>query len=350
MPSKIQIHSIFLFLCISGLLFLFFKFLSPFITTLFIAAICTSVLYPSYKFLRKKSWNRIISAMTVFIAFIAIVVVPVILLANKLYDETTNVSTMLINYAQGSSDSPIQNLINHPFIKENFPKIAQIFTIENIATKFGETISQISSTLFSTLTNVIKNITFFVLQLIMFLFALFFFLMDGSRITKYIYRLLPLSKNQKNELFKRIYDLMRSMLFGIIVAGITQGIFLVIGFSIVGIPNALFWAMIGVVFSPIPYVGSAIIWVPITIFLFLNDQWVAGTFLIIWCAGIVANLDNLIKSYLIGSKSNLHPFAVLLMLLGGVLSYGFQGLVFAPLVLMLLLSFLHIYKLEYKEI
>ena len=60
--------------------------------------------------------------------------------------------------------------------------------------------------------------------------------------------------------------------------------------------------------------------------------------------------DNVIKPYLIGSTSALHPMAVLLVLLGGTFAFGVKGLILGPFVLTLTLAFLHIYQLEYKSV
>jgi len=348
--STSRIHTIFLFFSICALLALFFKFLSPFLTTLFMAAICTTVIYPGYQFLRSKKWGRISSAITVFLILILLVLVPLILLINKLFYEATQVSVFLIEYAQNSTDGQVQNMLNNiPYVSEHFPELYRSLTIENLATKFSDTIDKISGSVVSTVTIFLKNISFFILQIIIFLFAVFFFLIDGSRISNYIQKLIPLASKQKSELIKKIYDLMRSMIFGTVGGAVVQGVFFGIGLSLAGVENPLFWAMVGAVFSPVPYIGVAIVWMPIVLSLYLTNHWGAATFLLIWCAGLVSNIDNLVKSYLIGAKSDLHPFAVMLAILGGVLSSGFQGLVFGPFVLMLLLSFLHIYEMEYGE-
>ncbi len=348
--SMARIHTIFLFFSICSLLVLFFKFLSPFLTTLFMALICTAVIYPAYRFLRSKKLGRILSALIVFLTLIIFILVPLILLLNVVFNQATEVSSFLIEYAQNSTNSEIEDILNKiPYLSEHFPNLYQSFTIENIASKFGDTIGKISSSVVLSATSLLKNISFFILQVIIFLFAVFFFLIDGSKILNYVHKLIPLNSKQKIELFKKIYDLMRSIIFGTVGGAIVQSLFLGIGLLLAGVQNPLFWAMIGAVFSPVPYIGVAIVWIPIVFSLYLNNHFGAATFLLIWCTGLVSNIDNLVKSYLIGAKSHLHPFAVMLAILGGVLSSGFQGLIFGPFVLMLLLSFLHIYEIEYGK-
>ncbi|MBU0727049.1 AI-2E family transporter, partial [Patescibacteria group bacterium] len=107
---------------------------------------------------------------------------------------------------------------------------------------------------------------------------------------------------------------------------------------------------IAALFSPVPYIGTALVWIPAVGALLIGGHWIAALFLTIWSIIIVGLADNIIKPYVIGSTSALHPLAVLLVLLGGAFVFGVKGLLFGPFVLTLTLAFLHIYQLEYKGI
>ena len=143
---------------------------------------------------------------------------------------------------------------------------------------------------------------------------------------------------------------MHSIVYGIFGAAIIQGILVGVGLAIVGVENAAFWGAVAAILSPIPYVGTSIVWIPVVIFLLITKQWFGGIFLLIWSMGIVGLADNFIKPYVIGSTSDLHPLMVMLVILGGVFAFGFKGLIFGPLILTLTLAFLHIYKLEYQSV
>lgn len=340
-----RIHTAFLFSVTLLLLGLFLWFLSPFLTTLFIAAILATVIYPFYNYLGTKKINRFFSAIIVFLLLILLFIVPVAFLLNSAINEATDVSISLLAYAKESAGGQISAIIERvPFILEKFPQLREVLTVENLATQIGTKIE-----VFSTAGNIFKNISFLFLQFFIFLFALFYFLTDGPRILKYIRNILPLPFTQNEELFKKIHDLMQSVIFGLFGGAVAQGVLLGVGLSLAGVDNPLFWALIGALFSPVPYIGVGIIWVPIVTWLYINQDWGHATFLLVWCIGLVANIDNVVKPYLIGAKSQLHPFAVMLAILGGVITFGFQGLIFGPFVLMLLLSFLHIYDIEYGK-
>ncbi|MBI5422305.1 AI-2E family transporter, partial [Candidatus Peregrinibacteria bacterium] len=206
-----------------------------------------------------------------------------------------------------------------------------------------------SSFILGNVTGILKNFSIFLLHIIVFLMAMFYFLKDGERFVAYINSLLPLSEKYRQELFVKLSRLSYGIIYGIFGAAIAQGLMAGLGFYIVGINNAAFWASIAALFSVIPFVGTAVVWVPVVIFLLVTQHWIAAIFLILWSVFITSSADNFVKPYLIGSSSSVHPLAVLLVILGGTFSFGLKGLIFGPFVLTLTLAFLHIYGLEFKR-
>ncbi len=122
-----------------------------------------------------------------------------------------------------------------------------------------------------------------------------------------------------------------------------------IGFLIVGFP--VFFPSITMAFtSIIPYVGTALVWVPIGLYLLVTGNIWQGIFIMIWGAVIVGNSDNVIRAYLIKDKAGVHPLFVVFSILGGLSLFGFWGIVFGPLVISLAVTILHIYEMEYESV
>jgi predicted PurR-regulated permease PerM len=110
----------------------------------------------------------------------------------------------------------------------------------------------------------------------------------------------------------------------------------------------MFWATIGAVMSPLPYIGTSIVWIPVVAVVFASGQFWTAIFLTSWCLFIVGLADNVVKPLIIGKATALHPFAVMLVIIGGTFVFGFKGIIFGPLVLTVTLAFLHIYEMEYE--
>jgi predicted PurR-regulated permease PerM len=248
--------------------------------------------------------------------------------------------------------SLIPSLLQRGFIKEWIDKIsafAPISTADVIETA-QDFIGKISSVLLGQTTNILKNLTVFLLHIVVFFLAMFYFLRDGKKLIIKIKELLPLAERHRVALLKKMTALSYGIIYGIFGAAIVQGILVGLGFAIVGVNNAAFWGAIAALLSPVPYIGTSVVWVPVVITLMVSGQFFAGLFLLIWGIIIVGMADNIVKPYLIGSSTALHPLAVLLVLLGGAFAFGLKGLLFGPFVLTLALAFLHIYALEYRSV
>jgi len=332
-------------------------FVSPFVADLLIAAIIVTAVYPVHKLLNKKIHiPRSLSALISLLLVAVIILLPFALLiffiAGQATDAYVTISDKINVLIAGKDVTSIPKIIQLlPFSEriETFIASAPISTSDILKTA-GDLIGSISTFLLSQTTNILKHLSVILIHTIVFLITMFYLLRDGNRLVDYIYSLIPLSKEQKRELFNKLHNLSYGIIYGIFGAAIIQGILVGIGFSIAGISNAAFWGAIAALFSPLPYIGTAIVWVPIVIALGVGGSWITALILAIWCITIVGTADNFIKPFLIGAKTALHPLAVLIVLIGGAFAFGIKGLLFGPFILTLTLSFLHIYKLEYKKV
>ena len=88
-----------------------------------------------------------------------------------------------------------------------------------------------------------------------------------------------------------------------------------------------------ITFSLIPIIGSAAVWGPAVIILAISGHWWKGLILLGWGAGVVAQIDSLVRPYVISARAKLHTLLVFFALLGGVKAFGVMGLFVGPLVL-----------------
>jgi predicted PurR-regulated permease PerM len=352
-----NIQKYFMFGALLLLISLLLIFISPFLTDLLIAAIIVTAVYPVHKLLNKKihvprSLSAFISLLLVAIVILLPFALFVFFIAGQAAGAYMTISDK-INTLIANNDMTSLPKIMHllPFSG----KIEQFLASTPISTSVilktaGDMVGNISSFLLGQTTSILKHLSAILVHTIVFLITMFYMLRDGDRLVDYVYSLIPLSKDQKEELFDKLHGLSYGIIYGIFGAAIIQGFLVGIGFSIAGISNAAFWGAIAALFSPLPYIGTAIIWVPAVIAVGAGGHWITALLLAIWCMAIVSTADNFIKPFLIGSKAALHPLAILIVLIGGAFAFGIKGLLFGPFVLTLALSFLHIYRMEYEEI
>lgn len=69
------------------------------------------------------------------------------------------------------------------------------------------------------------------------------------------------------------------------------------------------------------------------------------SFLLVWQISVVGLIDNLMAPYLINRGMKIHPFFILLSVLGGIGFFGPIGFLLGPVVLAFLFSLLDIYPM-----
>jgi len=190
---------------------------------------------------------------------------------------------------------------------------------------------------------ILLNAPTILLHIIVILFVFFFVLKDNKELVLYIQSILPFSKETEKKIFKSSKEITFSILYGEIVMGLFQGILTGFGFYLLGIPNALFLGVLATIVGVLPFVGPALIWIPVTIFAFINGEyWVAFGVLFIGVLNLI--FENSLKPMIIAKRANVHPVIILLGMIGGIFFFGFAGFIIGPLVLSYLLIILEIYR------
>jgi predicted PurR-regulated permease PerM len=87
-------------------------------------------------------------------------------------------------------------------------------------------------------------------------------------------------------------------------------------------------------------VGSALVWAPTAILLFVGGHWIKAVVLLAWGAGVVGQVDAIIRPYVIGVHVKVHTLLVFFSLLGGVEAFGIVGIFIGPVVLSVTMAIL----------
>jgi predicted PurR-regulated permease PerM len=91
------------------------------------------------------------------------------------------------------------------------------------------------------------------------------------------------------------------------------------------------------------------VWLPVAIFLIATGVFVKGIILLIFGFVVISMSDNIIRPMIIGGKVKLPTFFLLLSIIGGLDYFGFSGVILGPVLLAVFISFIEIYKREYRD-
>ena len=134
------------------------------------------------------------------------------------------------------------------------------------------------------------------------LFLLFFFLRDGDAMLLRARRLIPLDEARKERLFRQLGGVTRAIVIGTSVTALLQGILVGIGFKICSLPSPVVFGVLAALLSMLPVGGSAFVWVPAAIWLFVDHRWGFGIFMLVW-GFLLSGLDNVLRPMLISGRA-----------------------------------------------
>lgn len=177
-----------------------------------------------------------------------------------------------------------------------------------------------------------------IISFVLMLFVLFFVLRDGQVLAQRVVRMLPIEARLRSRLWQHLIDVTRAVFVGIGLTALVQGVLLGIGFAIAGLPSPLVFGVLGALFALVPMVGTAIVWVPATLWLLAQGDTGYAIFLAAWGVVAVGSVDNFLRPMLISGRVEVPTLAVFIGVMGGLSAFGFIGLFVGPIVLGLLVA------------
>ena len=185
------------------------------------------------------------------------------------------------------------------------------------------------------------------LNLTISLFGLFYLLLQPGETWEAVRPYIPFSAKNTEKLRQRFRDVTNSTIIGTGVTAAIQGLLVGLGFWLTGLPNAVFWGVVTMVFAILPVVGSGLVWGPGALALILGNHALAGVLLAIGGAVIVGNVDFVTRPMVFRRWANIHPLVTLVGALAGVPYFGILGLLIGPLALSYFFELVKMYREEY---
>lgn len=164
------------------------------------------------------------------------------------------------------------------------------------------------------------------------LYLLFFLLRDGEALAGRIKEAIPLHGDRKSALFTRFADVVRATVKGGILVALAQGTLGGIAFWFLGIHAALLWAALMAFLSLLPAIGAGLVWAPVAIYFLATGAIWQGIGLALYGVLVIGLVDNLLRPFLVGKDSKLPDYVVLVSTLGGIEVFGLNGFVIGPLI------------------
>ena len=280
----------------------------------------------------KRKLKRSLSALLITAETIFVFLIPlgltVWMVVNKLQDINLDPQTYI---------APIQQVAE--FIKEK--------TGYDVLGK--DTLSFIMSILPRIGQIIMESISSLAINLFVMIFVLYFMLIGGKKMEAYVNDILPFNETNTQEVIHEINMIVRSNAIGIPLLAVIQGGVAMLGYWIFDAPNILFSGFLTGFASIIPMAGTALVWIPIAIYMALIGNWFQAIGLVIFGSLVISQLDNLIRFVIQKKMADIHPLITVFGVVIGLSLFGFMGVIFGPLLLSLFFLFVNMFKKGYLD-
>jgi predicted PurR-regulated permease PerM len=322
--------------------YLTYQILQPFLRAIAWAVVFAIVFYPVYTFILKYLRFKALASTATLIVVVLLIMGPFTYLSFVLIDELGN---LIQNINKGTLDS-IVNFFSHSHLAWLIDNIQSEFGMQGISNigDLSESIKTLGSTITSSLSSGITNLAGMIINFILMLFALFFFLRDGPGFLPKIRDYLPFSEDNKNRLISRVKDMVISTVYGGVLIAFIQGILGGFAFFFLGIESPVLWGSAMTVMSFLPLLGTFSVWGPASIYLFIQGSYIRGIILLLYGVLVISMVDNILRPMIISGRTKMPTLAVFFSVLGGIKVFGLIGFIMGPLVLALFVSVFEIFR------
>lgn len=210
-----------------------------------------------------------------------------------------------------------------------------VSTLASFITKAGQVIAE--------------QISGFAINAVVLLFILYFMLVGRRQIEEYMYSILPFNNKNKARVLTEINVMVKSNAIGIPLLAIVQGALALVGYYIFGAPNPILFGFLTCFATIIPLVGTALIWLPLAIYMALTGDWAGAVGLTIYALLVISNIDNLVRFLLQKKMADTHPLITVFGVVIGLSLFGFWGVIFGPLLISVFILLFNIFKEEYLD-
>jgi len=318
------------------LVYLVYRVFAPFLTPLAWAAVLVVVSYPAYEWMERR-WGKSKAAIAVTLGITLVLIVPALFVMIAFVRQGLSAAQSIeLNVTSGH-----WSWLTRAWdaIQQRFPELSPEDLTSSLR-RYGEEAARFVA---SRLGTILKSTATFVFHLCVTILAMFYLFRDGNSIVERLRQVLPFEGSYRERMIEEVRTLVFASVTSSLVAAALHGTLGGIAFALAGIKVPIFWGVMMAFFSFVPIVGSALIWVPIAISLFIGGHWGRGLALVVFCTVIVGLVDNLVRPLFISGKAEMSGLLIFISVLGGIGVFGLLGVVLGPIIVATATGLLDLY-------
>ena len=308
---RLQLHNYLFWAVVIGFILLSALMVFPYVGAIISAYILAFVTRPLFLKLKER-YGTMLAALFCIMITIVVVVVPIGLTTIEVVNQLGGVSS-----GKGISNM-IDVFVAQPFLKS--------MNVDPVGLK-----ASIVLTINGIVDTTIQSIPSFVIGLVVTLNAMFYLLCRWDDLSSHLKKYLPFKDNDK--MVAKLGGTTDAIILGHGSVSVLEGIVAFIGFSLVGVQASLIFAVLVFIFAFMPGIGTELIWIPLALFYFSIGQYATAGGVVLIGLILWIGIEFYFYTRFVGGRSNIHPFILLVGVLGGIGVFGIFGFIIGPLVL-----------------
>jgi predicted PurR-regulated permease PerM len=299
-----------------------YRLVAPFVPAIAGALALAVLVAPLHRWLERRLSRGNAAAFASVCVAIAVVGVPLLLVASRVIDEAIRGASAL--QALLASGSWRRLFEQHALLAPIGQWIDRQVDLAGAVAPAATWMHTGASFLQGSLAQAIAAVVTF--------YFLFYMLRDRAAAMAALRALSPLSAADMGRLFDDVVDTVHATVYGTLVVACVQGALGGLMFWWLGLPQPLLWGIVMGMLAVVPVLGAFVIWVPAAIFLALDGHLGKALLLSAWGSLVVGGIDNLLYPMVVGRRLKMHTLVAFVAIVGGLLVFGPAGLILGPVV------------------
>jgi predicted PurR-regulated permease PerM len=342
-------NSVFFFTIMAVLALLGLWLVSGYLAVIVFSLVMVIILKPVYSYFERLFRGRAGLATTAtLIALLLAIIIPGWIMLNIISNE---LNAMLESFQGDAAAGALtledfQGQVNA--LADQVPLVDQLdLTDEQIEQLRGMLVSG-AAWVGSVVVNLGMSIPDLIAKLFIFLAIVGVLLPNYHKFVRRLIELSPLNDEVDRIFLVKIKAMVWSMFIGIAVIALIQGLVTGLFIWLGDVPYAPLWTLIAIVTSTLP-LGSSLVAIPLAIYQLIMGNPIGSLIILGGYLLVVTNIDNILRPKLVSKEAYLDAALVLVAALGGYDLFGFFGVVYGPVIMVLLMTTIDVYGDYYAD-
>lgn len=322
-------------------LYFCFRIMQPFLMPIFLALILSTLLAPLYGLvLRTLNGRRNLAALTICLGLTAAILVPVLFLSISLANEANDAYQQLRDPETLRKIEAWLDPSKNPILRWLSAWLPGSLALDNLqlASRLGAQAQRIGFAVLGIASTFATGVFNFLMDYFILTVVLYFLLRDSAHFAEQVRMISPLSAEQEEKFAARFRRVTRATVVGNLATALTQGAISGFTFLLIGLPSPILWGALTALLSLVPFVGTALVWVPWTIYLLTIGSFTSAALFFVIQIVAVGGIDNVLRPLFMEGGVRMHTLVVFFSILGGIGYFGILGMFIGPLVFAMALA------------